>query len=264
MYLRTTGCGLAALLFCLGARAGLAAEPGSFSLGLGAHYSSGDYGTGVDTRIFALPVTGQYDAGPLSLKLTIPWLRVSGGTAIPGVGQVPNTNPRGRGTAGADNTASGLGDLVAAATYTTYYDRASGTGVDVTGKIKFGTADADKGLGTGENDYTAQVDAYKIYDRSTVFGGVGYTIFGSSSFISLDDAISVNVGGSYRVADRDTLGLRFDARDPVYASVAEQREVMAYWIRRIDRTWKAQTYLLKGYADGSPDWGVGATMAYAF
>ena len=75
MYSRTTGCHLvAAMLLCLGARAALAAEPGSFSLGLGAHYSSGDYGTGVDTRIFSIPVTGQYDAGPLSLKLTVPWM----------------------------------------------------------------------------------------------------------------------------------------------------------------------------------------------
>lgn len=264
MYPKTRTHSPAAALLFVCASAVIAAEPGAYSLSVGANYSSGDYGTGVDTRIFSIPVTGQYDAGPLSLKLTLPWLRVSGGTAIPGVGAVPNTNPRGRGRAGADTSASGLGDLVASATYTTYYDRASGTGLDVTGKIKFGTADADKGLGTGENDYSAQVDAYKIYDRVTVYGGVGYTIFGTSSFVNLDDAVFMNVGGSYRIDSIRTAGLRFDARDSVYASLAEQRELTAYWIQRIDRAWKAQGYVLKGYANGSPDWGIGAAMAYAF
>ena len=30
--------------------------------------------------------------------------------------------------------------------------------IDLTGKVKFGTADENKGLGTGENDYAVQAD----------------------------------------------------------------------------------------------------------
>ena len=43
-----------------------------------------------------------------------------------------------------------------------------------------------------------------------------------------------------------------------------QREVMAFWTRKLDRTWKAQLYGLVGLSDGSPDWGFGASAAYAF
>lgn len=271
MHWRISTYGLAAMLFFVGSQSAFAAE-GSFSLGVGVNYSSGDYGTTTDTKITSIPVTARYDTGPWSLKLTVPYLRITGGTAvIPGVGRVANTNPAGRGkgkgpggTDTTEATASGLGDVVAAATYNAYHDSASGVGVDLTGKIKFGTADPDKGLGTGENDYAVQVDAFKVYGKFTVFGGVGYTVLGSSQFISLDDVFNVTVGGIYKIDDRNSAGLSFDAREKTSATSSPQRELTAFWAYRIDKSWKAQAYALKGFADGSPDWGAGAFVAYAF
>ena len=44
------------------------------------------------------------------------------------------------------NTAeSGLGDIVAAATYNAYSGGNGGSAIDLTGKVKFGTADDKKG-----------------------------------------------------------------------------------------------------------------------
>lgn len=31
----------------------------------------------------------------------------------------------------------------------------------------------------------------------------------------------------------------------------------AFYVRRFDRVWKMQAYFLKGFADGSPNWGAG-------
>lgn len=259
--------GLTAILFCIAAQSSVAAGDGSLSLGVGLNYSSGDYGTATTTRITSIPFTARYDTGPWILKLTVPYLYVSGGTAaIPGIGAVANTNPRGRGKGGssADTSAQGLGDVVAAATYNAYYDNASNLGVDLTGKIKFGTADPDKGLGTGENDYSAQVDVFKGYGKLTLFGGIGYTVLGSSQYIQLNDVFNINAGGSYKVDDRSNAGLSFDAREKSSASGSPQRELTAFWSYKIDKSWKAQAYVLKGFADGSPDWGVGAFVAYAF
>src|SRR5688572_5284211 len=145
---------LLALSVCAGNAAG---ADGELSLGVGFNYSEGDYGTSQTTTIMSIPVTARYELDRWSLKLTVPWIRVSGPAAvIPGVGQVSNTNPQGRGrgqggggaaAATTTGTESGLGDIVASATYTAYYDKAAKLGVDVTGKIKFGTADSDKGLG---------------------------------------------------------------------------------------------------------------------
>jgi hypothetical protein len=60
-----------------------------------------------------------------------------------------------------------MGDLVAAFGYTVLNSVASGTIIDVVGKVKFGTADEDKGLGTGEDDYSVQIDGYKAFKRLT-------------------------------------------------------------------------------------------------
>ena len=251
------------------AQGALAAEPGQFSAGAGFNYSTGEYGTSTTTKIISIPLTGRYEQGPLTLKLTVPWIEISGASSvIPGVGAV-GSNPAGRGRAApagtaSDTTASGLGDIVGSATYNVYYDSASKFGLDATLRIKLGTADVDEGLGTGENDYGVQVDAYQTYDRTTLFGGVGYTALGSPSFIDLNNVLNVNLGASYKLDERDSSGLSFDARERACSSCSPQEELMAFLIRKLDRQWKAQAYVLKGFSNGSPDWGLGLSAAYAF
>ena len=270
---------LAACILAAGASAPVLAEDGTFSLGTGLTYTSGDYGTSTTTKILSVPFTARYDKDRWTLKATLPYLRITGGSAvIPGLGTVPNNNPRGRGrgNAGAggggggttttttDSTASGWGDLVTSVTYNAYYDSASKLGVDLTGKVKWGTADRDKGLGTGENDYGAQVDAYKTFDRTTVFGGLGYTNLGSSDFIALNNVWNATAGLTYKLDDRDSAGLAYDYRQKASSTSSQLSEVTGFWSRKIDRNWKMQAFLLKGLANGSPDWGAGISAAYAF
>ena len=252
------------------AQGALAAEPGQFSAGAGFNYSTGEYGTSTTTKIISVPLTGRYEQGPLTLKVTVPWIEISGASSvIPGVGAVGNPNPAGRGRAApagtaTDTTASGLGDIVGSATYKVYYDSASKLGLDATLRIKLGTADVDEGLGTGENDFGVQVDAYQTYDRTTLFGGVGYTVLGSPSFVDLNNVLNVNLGASYKLDERDSAGLSFDARERACSSCSPQEELMAFLVRKLDRQWKAQAYVLKGFSNGSPDWGLGLSAAYAF
>ena len=253
---------LALLAFAQGA---LAADAGELSLGVGFNYSSGEYGTSSTTEILSIPVIARYDRGPWIFKLTVPYLRISGGTSVvPGVGRATNTNPRRRGSGTGEATADGLGDIVASATYTAFYNSATTFGVDVTGRVKLGTADRDQGLGTGANDYGMQVDAYKTYDRVTYFGGIGYTELGSSPYIQLNSVLNATAGASYQLDERNSAGLSVDARERASPSGSPQRELTAFWTQKIDRTWKAQAYVLKGFSDGSPDWGVGASVAKAF
>src|SRR6202007_1573076 len=229
---------LGLLAFAQGA---LAADSGEFSLGVGFNYSSGEYGTSTATEILSIPIIARYDRGPWIFKLTVPYLRISGGTSVvPGVGRVTSTNPRRRGEGAAEATASGLGDIVAAATYTAFYNSATTFGVDVTGRVKLGTADRDQGLGTGENDYGMQVDAYKTYDRVTYFAGIGYTELGSSPFIQLNSVLNATAGASYKVDERNSAGLSLDTRERASPSGSAQRELTAFWTQKIDRTWKMQ------------------------
>jgi hypothetical protein len=240
------------------AHCALAAQDDVLTLGGGFHHSAGDYGTGNTTQITSLAATARYDSGFWVYRATVPYLRIRGDTSIvPGVGRV-------RGSSNDRRTASGLGDMVLSATYTAHYDRASTLGMDLTGKVKLATADEDEGLGTGEHDYALLADFYKTFDRVTGFGGVGYHILGDAPGVPLENVWSATLGASYQLNERDSAGVSLDGRERVAPGAAPQRELMAFFMRKLDRAWKAQVYALIGLADGSPDWGAGLSFARPF
>jgi hypothetical protein len=245
---------LAALCLCI---ASAAADDGALTLGGGLHYSEGDYGTGATTRITTLALTGRYDVDPWTFKLTLPYLFVSGGQqVVPGIGPVNRTR--------SESSASGPGDVVVAATYSALYDRASMFGIDLTGKVKLGTADRDQGLGTGENDFSFQADLYKTIDRTTLFGTLGYTIFGDPPGFPLDNGFYYSLGASFKLPPRESVGFSLDGRQAVVPGGPQRRELVGFWTRALESAWKAQAYFLVGLADGSPDWGAGVTLAKPF
>jgi len=60
-----------------------------FSLGAGFAYSTGKYGNAASTGILYLPVTGKYESGNLTLKLTVPYISVTGpGGVVQGIGRM--------------------------------------------------------------------------------------------------------------------------------------------------------------------------------
>ncbi|WP_329742115.1 transporter [Dyella sp. A6] len=266
-------------LLLIGAPAAHAADNGQFSLSTGANYTSGKYGTDTTTDIWSVPFTAEYQNDRWTMKLTVPYISISGaGNVIPGVGQVVNSNPHGRGrglghtvvTGGGTTTtttsgsASGLGDVVASAGYEVYHSADHSFGLDLTGKIKFGTADENKGLGTGKDDYGLSVDTYKVMGDWTAFGGVGWMKYGSSQYIRLKNGANANVGMDYRFSRNDDFGAYYYYRQKIASNGGPQSELTAYWNHRLGGGWRLQSYVLGGFANGSPDYGVGASVKYSF
>jgi len=246
-----------ACLLSAGGGAASAAQTDEITLGAGYHYSEGDYGTAQSTEIEALVFTGRYAKGPWTFKAAVPYVAIEGAeTVVPGIGRVRAGTRQSK--------ASGIGDVTLAATYLAYHDAATQLGVDLTGRVKIATADADERLGTGEHDFGFQAEAFKTFGRTTAFIGVGYTVFGSSAEFPLDNALNFTLGASYRIDARDSAGLSYDERERLTRFSAPLRELTAFWSRRLAKAWKAQLYFVKGLADGSPDWGVGASAAYAY
>jgi hypothetical protein len=244
--------------FCASAVAAPAAGSEELLLGAGVHYSQGTYGTGVTTRITAVTFTGRYDTARWTFRGSVPYLFISGSNAVvPGIGRVG-------GATAAESSTSGLGDVALSATYAAYYDAATQFGVDVTGKIKVATADPDESLGTGEHDLGVLAEVYKVLGRLTVFAGLGYTEFGTTPRLAISDAVSYTLGASYRLDDRDSVGVSYDERERLASGAAPQKEITAFYARKIERGWRAQVYFLLGFADGSPDWGAGLSAAYPF
>ena len=246
---------LAALLF-----AGAVQADDGLSLGVGVDYSSGDYGSDTDTKILSVPFGAKYVTGDWTFKASLPWMRVDGdANVIPGLGEVANENPKGRGkgrgggtdpTAPTTGTTSGIGDLRLTAIYAIPLE--GSWGVDLTGNVKIATADEDKGLGTGANDYGVAVDVYRGFGDTTAFGGLGYTWLGDSDFIDVDSVISGN------------LGVMYDYRQPASADSDDRSEFTGFYSVPTSEQSKVQLYATKGLADGSPDWGAGVSFTTGF
>ncbi|MBB5016350.1 transporter [Rehaibacterium terrae] len=255
--------------------AGLTHAADGLSVGAGLNYSTGDYGSDTTTEIFSVPITARLDSGNWSFRASLPWLRVSGDpNVLPGVGLVPNLNPVGRGRlpviggpppAGQDTpergTASGIGDLTLAATWS--MPTGTALGVDFSVNAKIATADEDKGLGTGANDYGVAVDLYRDFDGTLLFGGLGYTRLGSSRFIDVDDVLGGNLGIGRRIGSGQ-LGLMYDYREAASSGFDARRDLMAFFNAPAGAAGKLQVYLSKGLSDGSPDWGAGLSLTRSF
>ncbi|TAN06018.1 MAG: transporter [Rhodanobacteraceae bacterium] len=266
----------------LAVRPAHADDTGHVTASAGFDYSSGTYGTPFSTDIWDVPFSVGYQGDRWSVKLTVPWVSISGANdVIPGIGRVKNNNPHGRGKGRGNGngnggitpvppvtettgSASGLGDIVAQATYGLVRDDADSFGLDLTGKVKFGTASADKGLGTGQNDYGVNLDAYKGFGAWTAFGGAGYMKYGSSQYIVLHNGWNANVGAGYKLDASDDIGAYFYYRQKISDFGYAQRELTGYWNHRFGSDWRLQAYVLGGFSDGSPDWGVGGSLRYAF
>ena len=247
---------ISAAAFFMLASFDLVAEDGtpSLSWSSGLEYASGTYGGDADIEDLYLPVTIGLDFERVSLDLTVPYLavRAPGGTTI--------TDPGGDPLPGSGDmvTESGLGDVIAGITiYDIVYSRDLGLALDIAGRVKFGTADVDKGLGTGENDFTLRADLYKYLADFTLLGSIGYKFRGDPADLDLEDVYIGSVGAIYHANDTRSMGLILDYREASIADVDAVSELSAFVSHEFNDAWSVQFYVFTGFSDSSSDWGGG-------
>ena len=238
-----------------------AAAEGTVTLSTGYDYSTGKYGDTVATTINYVPTSAKYDAGPWTVKLTVPYLQMTGPANVIGGGDntvVTSTGSTQR------RSAAGLGDVLAAVGYEVVNDGAAGVLVDVIAKVKLPTANASEGLGTGKTDYALQVDTVKAVDMLSLFGTVGYSVLGSSPTVPLNNVWFASAGGGYRFSKATTAGLLYSYRQASSQSGLIQSEVTPYLSHKLGDQWRVQLYGVVGLAKGSPDWGAGTSISVLF
>lgn len=157
-------------------------------------YSEGKYGTGHTTQILEVPFRGEWSATDrLDLSLTIPyvWKRGRADLTIVNGRPVPIVTRR----PGQVTTEDGLGDILAEVDYTLLEDK--GLVPDLTPflEVKFPTADASRGLGTGEFD--EKIGVYvtkKVGGQWTTHVDLSYTFVGSPPHTDLRNVFDWSVG----------------------------------------------------------------------
>jgi hypothetical protein len=191
---------------------GVSAADGQFSFTTGIDYSTGDYGADEDTDILYIPLTGKYETERWLFRLTVPYLRITGpGAVVLG----PDGNPivvSEEGTTRRE-TNDGLGDVIFGAAYNLLPGTWRGIVLDIGAKVKFPTADEDKGLGTGETDYQLQADVYKTFGAWTALATFGHKWLGDSDDFTLKDVFFGSIGAGYKFSPATSGGLIFDFRE---------------------------------------------------
>ncbi|MDD5365456.1 MAG: hypothetical protein PHR30_08970 [Gallionellaceae bacterium] len=254
---------LGAAFLALAASPAPAAEPARYSLTAGMDYSSGGYGANSDTDIWYVPVRFKYERGPSTVKLTVPYLRITapaGGTVI---GYDSEGRPIYSGGTGGRSTEEGLGDLMLAYTYSLFEQPRGNFLVDLGAKVKFATADADKGLGSGKNDYGAFTDVYYLAGATTPFATVGYRSLGKPAGLELRNVWQTTLGLAYKLSDRNSTGAMWDWRQSSAQGGTGMSELTAYWAHKTAGGLKLQAYGVAGLSNASPDYGLGLLVTVA-
>jgi hypothetical protein len=251
---------LAASVMVLFSAGTVAEEGGYLTMAIGYEATSGKYGTATTTDIVTVPVSALYESGRWALKLTVPYIQSTGDGSVLASGGGRGRRATSTTTATATRTTnSGLGDVVALLAYNVYAAEEVDAGIDLAGRVKFGMA--SKTLGTGKNDYAAQLYVYRAIGDFMPSLIYGYEVLGSSAEVPLDNVHYGVVAGDYRFSELTNGGLEYRYSQQASATAPEQREAVLYVNRAIGKDVYLRAYLLKGYAAGSPDSGYGLSIS---
>ncbi len=227
-----------------------------FTVSFAPTYLSGDYGQDENTQLVYLPLTAKYRFKDWKFRLTIPYLVKRGPrNVIVGIGTINESQQI------QTTTESGLGDIIASVDYRVYYHPKWRLLVDLRAKVEFGTADASKSLGTGKTDFIMRTGIYKMLGNWTVYSRLGYKIYGTTL---LNNVIFASGGLTYQFSKLHSAGLDFFWRDRLVDNIAQHRVLTTHATQRINQHWKIQEYVLTGFGDRSPDWGLGINLGYIF
>src|SRR5437899_5793691 len=172
------------------------------------NYSVGDYGTNKDTKIVYVPFTlGVRPLDRFWLSVTVPFIyQDTQNVVLTGGGVASRKEQKGKLAQPARaTTESGLGDVLLKASVVVVEERDLIPEITPYLKIKFPTADKDRGLGTGEFDETLGVDMSKnlvgdLYGYLTL----GYTFIGDPRCSELGDSFRCSVGVAFGIVQAVT------------------------------------------------------------
>lgn len=236
------------LVLCgvLAAQASAAQAPTypELSVSTGLHYSRGDYGTDAEIEDIYIPLGFMAEYERVAFSVRVPYLSVD--TTSEGV----------------TTTESGLGDVSASLTaFNVVYNGDLGLALDITGAFKFGTADREQGLGTGEDDVTLYFDGYKFFDNATLFASAGYRWRGEPPEVILEDVLLATLGVTSVIGDGRLFGASVDYRESAIAEFDDITELQAFFVLPLGDAWDLEIYAFTGFTDSSPAWGAGFTLA---
>jgi len=222
----------------------------------GYHFTHGNYGTHENTDIHYVPLTTKLDIEAFTFEVTVPYIAITGtGNVTAGDGAVIINNSAV--ASYLSKTDHGLGDVLAAVTYTQVPPRDFLPYISATFKTKFPTADEQKGLGTGEFDYTVQGDISQTFWKITPFATAGYRFIGDTPTYNYNNTFFASAGATVQVFKPLSLGAAIDYRQSSTNTTDDSVEVSPFFSIKAGRHVSFNGYTSFGLTDGAADFGAG-------
>lgn len=156
----------------------------------------------------------------------------------------------------------GLGDIFFVATY--FLPSRNRTEYSVSGVIKLGTADRDKLLGTGENDYAVEGGFSTPLGKTYLFGSLGYQLTGDPPGIDLNNVFYARIGDAVPLHNNQEVGLSLYFSEALADDREDFSEVDIFYAVMPARKRRIYSYFRLGLTDSSPDWGLGLRYTYQY
>ena len=226
-----------------------------FQLKLGAGYDQGDFGTSSTTRSVYAPVTFRYLGERFDLGLTLSLVYLDTESSVVVVEGLPTASERQTRT-----TEVGFGDIILRGRYYLLED----PGLAPFLKVKAPTANASKGLGTGEWDVGFGLEFDKRFEEFFILGDVGYTFIGDppGQHFRNRPAASLGIGRFFMPTLAVTVLL--DWRRSLVRHRDDPLELFGIVQVKVAPRVTLTPYAFAGLTDGSPDFGVGLELSWRF
>ncbi len=218
--------------------------------GLSFSYLTGDYGEDEDTDIYYWATHVKRYLGKGDITLTVPYLDIASDGATFVGGEVEPMN-------GGDS-GSGLGDIILKGRYYAIEQDGAMPYIDLVGSIKFPTANEEKGLGTGEVDFTWMVEAARRLENEKwiVLGEIGYTLVGNPSGLDAKNRWLYSIGLAQELSKRLTLSGYVDGRTAIFPGNDDPLSLLLIGEYKFRPALRFDTMLEFGLNDGAPDLGI--------
>lgn len=236
-----------------------APQPVTQSLSLGAYFAEGDYGATDTTKIRYFPLSYEVRKGKWGFQALVPRLEVTGlGNVLVNVGGIT------RAVAGTQRTTErGIGDVITSVTYQFDPWSANAPFIDLRLDVKLPTADEQKSLGTGEIDYTLQLDLSKNLGSNLLFVSLGKNFRGTSSlYPGLQDSAFLQAGVARTLTTAWGGGVYYDFREAASVFSGESHELVPYVTWQLSEHWSVTGLTVWGFTDASADWSALGQISY--
>lgn len=232
------------------------------AVSVGLEYEQGDYGTPYTTKLWRIPFGLSYNTDEFGVGVMVPYLSATSNGTITIASHTGGHMTSGH-TSSTSQSVSGIGDINV---YAHYYLTTKKADLEtyLTGRIKFGTADENKGLGTGATDYSIEFTAEKTATKQTYYGTIGYQISGDAAGINYDNVIYGDVGLRHELNKTQALGAEFNFSQAAVSGVDSYLDITGFMTTELDKKRDLYFYLQAGLTHSAPNFGAGVNLRYSF